>query len=38
MRHEAMEFLEGRQLRKDVPPFRAGDTVRVHTKIREGEK
>ncbi len=38
MRHEALEFIEGRQLRKDVPQFRAGDTVRVHTKIREGDK
>ena len=25
-------------LRRDLPPFRAGDTVRVHVKIREGEK
>ena len=24
--------------RRDLPPFRAGDTVRVHVKIREGEK
>ena len=25
-------------LRSDLPPFRAGDTVRVHVKIREGDK
>jgi large subunit ribosomal protein L19 len=25
-------------LRRDLPPFRTGDTVRVHVKIREGEK
>lgn len=25
-------------LRKDIPAFRAGDTLRVHCKIREGEK
>ncbi len=25
-------------LRRDLPPFRAGDTVRVHVKIREGDK
>jgi len=25
-------------LRRDLPPFRAGDTVRVHVKIKEGEK
>ena len=27
-----------RQLKKDVPPFRAGDTVRVHVRVKEGEK
>jgi large subunit ribosomal protein L19 len=26
------------KLRRDLPEFRAGDTVRVHVKIREGEK
>ena len=26
------------QLRQDLPEFRAGDTVRVHVRIREGEK
>ncbi len=30
--------LQGAALRRDLPPFRAGDTVRVHVKIREGEK
>ena len=25
-------------LRRDLPPFKAGDTVRVHVKIREGDK
>ena len=24
--------------RRDLPPFRSGDTVRVHVKIREGDK
>ncbi|MHB1843815.1 MAG: 50S ribosomal protein L19 [Deltaproteobacteria bacterium] len=38
MRQEALDFLEARQLRKDLPAFRPGDTVRVHTKIREGDK
>ncbi len=38
MRHEALEFLETRQIRKDLPAFRPGDTVRVHSKIREGDK
>ncbi len=25
-------------IRRDLPPFRTGDTVRVHVKVREGEK
>jgi large subunit ribosomal protein L19 len=38
MKHEAIDFLEKRQLKTDLPPFRAGDTVRVHTRIKEGDK
>jgi large subunit ribosomal protein L19 len=30
--------LEKPALKSDVPPFAPGDTVRVHVKIREGEK
>ncbi|MSU69801.1 MAG: 50S ribosomal protein L19 [Opitutaceae bacterium] len=26
------------QVRKDIAPFKVGDGVRVHTKVREGEK
>lgn len=26
------------QMRKNVPAFKAGDTLRVHVKIKEGEK
>lgn len=26
------------QIRKDIAPFKVGDGVRVHTKVREGEK
>ena len=26
------------QERKDIPPFKVGDGVRVHTKVREGDK
>ena len=33
-----MDFVEQAELRNDLPPFRVGDTVRVHAKIREGEK
>lgn len=30
-------ILDGNQ-RKDLPEFRPGDTIRVHVKIKEGEK
>lgn len=30
--------LEKRQLRTDLPDFRPGDTVRVHVRIKEGDK
>jgi len=33
-----MDFVEQEALRRDLPPFRVGDTVRVHAKIKEGEK
>ena len=33
-----IEALEIEQMRTDIPDFRPGDTVNVHTRIREGEK
>ena len=33
-----MDFIENEGLRRDIPPFRVGDAVRVHAKVREGEK
>ena len=30
--------IEREQMRLDIPAFRPGDTVKVHVKIREGEK
>jgi large subunit ribosomal protein L19 len=33
-----IEQIEKTQLKADVPEFRPGDTVRVHVRIREGEK
>ena len=33
-----IDRLEREQMRMDIPSFRPGDTVRVHVKIREGEK
>ncbi len=38
MLRKAIGEIERKYLRKDVPEFRAGDTVRVHTKIKEGDK
>lgn len=31
-------MLEKEQMRIDIPEFKSGDTVRVHIKIREGDK
>ena len=42
MRAKAIELVEQRnvkpEVRAQIPEFRVGDTVRVHTKIREGDK
>ena len=35
---DAIDGVEQEQLRKDIPDFRPGDTVRVHVKVVEGEK
>ncbi len=36
--HALIEDLEQEQLKKDIPHFDIGDTIRVSTKIVEGEK
>src|SRR4029078_3816404 len=33
-----IESIEKRQLRKDIPRFKAGDTVRVHFQVIEGQR
>jgi large subunit ribosomal protein L19 len=33
-----IEFIETEHVRTDLPDFKAGDTVRVHVKIVEGDK
>ncbi|MDY6909724.1 MAG: 50S ribosomal protein L19 [Thermodesulfobacteriota bacterium] len=38
MDFNVIENLEKESMRVDIPAFRAGDTVKVHVKIREGEK
>jgi large subunit ribosomal protein L19 len=35
---EVVRQLEQEQMRLDIPDFSSGDTVRVHVKIKEGEK
>ncbi len=34
----ALEKIEQQQMKKDLPAFRSGDTLRVHVKIKEGDK
>ena len=34
----SLDFVDAPQLRSDLPPFRVGDTVRAHLKVREGDK
>src|SRR5437588_4912001 len=36
--NQTIQAVEDRQLRSDLPGFQAGDTVRVHVKIKEGDK
>lgn len=38
MRRAVMEYVESKYMRKDLANFRTGDTVRVHWKVKEGEK
>ncbi|MCH7598155.1 MAG: 50S ribosomal protein L19 [Myxococcales bacterium] len=33
-----LDFIEKDSLRRDLPPFRVGDQVRVHFKVKEGDK
>src|SRR6478609_7703287 len=36
--HRVIQDLEQRQLRSDIPRFKAGDTVRVHFQVIEGQR
>ena len=36
--NDIIKEIEQEQLKAEVPEFRVGDTVRVHAKIKEGEK
>lgn len=35
---DIIQALEREQMRVDIPDFRPGDTIRVHAKIKEGDK
>lgn len=35
---DKIKLVEATQLKSDVPEFRAGDTVNVHVKVKEGDK
>src|SRR6059036_1634071 len=36
--NSVIESLEQRQVRTDLPPFKAGDSVRVHFQVIEGQR
>jgi large subunit ribosomal protein L19 len=38
MLRKAIADIQAKYVRNDIPQMRAGDTVRVHTKIKEGDK
>jgi large subunit ribosomal protein L19 len=35
---DSVRAIEKDALRADIPEFKAGDTIKVHVKVREGEK
>jgi large subunit ribosomal protein L19 len=36
--NQIVDNLEKEQMRVDIPDFKAGDTIKVHARIKEGEK
>jgi large subunit ribosomal protein L19 len=38
MMHVTLHQVTEGQLRQDIPSFRAGDTLRVHVKVKEGQR
>ncbi|MDP4087962.1 MAG: 50S ribosomal protein L19 [Bacillota bacterium] len=36
--NELLKSIEAEQLRKDLPVFNVGDTVKVHVKVKEGNR
>src|SRR5436190_22734624 len=35
---EIMKLVESRETRTDIPNFEPGDTIKVHVKVKEGDK
>ena len=35
---KAIEMVEKEVINKEIPPFRVGDTLRVHLRVKEGDK
>lgn len=35
---DIMSIVEAAEMKKDVPSFDAGDTIKVHVKVKEGDK
>jgi large subunit ribosomal protein L19 len=38
MKEKLIELVEQQHLRSDIPEFKAGDTLKVYYKVKEGEK
>lgn len=38
MQNKIMEMVDSQYIRNDIPQFKAGDMVKVHYKVKEGEK
>lgn len=38
MKQNAIEIIEKPYLKKEITPFKVGDTVRIYQRIKEGEK
>lgn len=38
MNQELLRLITDEQIRKDIPSFRPGDTVKVHVKVKEGNR
>lgn len=35
---DLMKLVEAAEMRKELPPFSPGDTVKVHVRVKEGDK